>query len=150
MGKVASTIARVSGQRVYVDANVFIYFLDKHVTYFDVASQFFQACTKREVFGTTGDAAVAEVMVAPYRADNPALVARFKRFFAQKNFLSIISHDREVFDAAAVLVARQRLKFIDALHMATALHAGCHSLITNDAAVKSIDGLEVILVSDLV
>jgi predicted nucleic acid-binding protein len=146
MGKVAAAIARLAGQRVYIDTNVFIYFLDKHNTYFEVVSQFFQACIRREIFGTTGDAAVAEVMVGPYRQDNPALAARFKRFFAQKNFLTIVGHDR---DAAAMLVARKRLKFIDALHIATAVHAGCQFFITNDAGISSNEGLEVISLAEL-
>jgi len=149
MGKVATAIARLAGQRVYIDTNVFIYFLDKHDTYFEVVSQFFQACIRREIFGTTGDAAVAEVMVGPYRQDNPALAARFKRFFAQKNFLTIVGHDRDVFDAAAMLVARKRLKFIDALHVATAVHAGCQFFITNDAGISSNEGLEVISLAEL-
>lgn len=142
-------MARLGGQRVYIDANVFIYFLDKHDTYFELVSHFFQACVKREIFGTTGDAAVAEVMVGPYRQDNPALAARFKRFFAQKNFLTIIGHDRAVFDAAAMLVARKRLKFIDALHLATAVQAGCQYLITNDAGISSSEGIEVISLADI-
>ena len=142
-------MARLRGQRVYIDSNIFIYFLDKHDTYFEVVSQFLQACIKREIFGTTGDAAVAEVMVGPYRQDNPALAACFKRFFAQKNFLTVISHDRAVFDAAAMLVARKRLKFIDALHLATAVHAGCQFMLTNDAGISSNDGIEVVSLAGL-
>ena len=149
MAKVAATLARLRGQRVYIDANLFIYFLDRHDTYFEPVSRIFQACIQREMFATTGDAAVAEVMVGPYRQDNPALAARFKRFFAQKNFLSVVAHERDVFDAAAMLVARKRLKFIDALHVATALHAGCPFLITNDAALSSSDGLEVINLAEM-
>jgi len=149
MGKVEAAITRLAGQRVYIDTNVFIYFLDKHDTYFELVSRFFQACANREIFGATGDAAVAEVMIGPYRQDNPALAARFKRFFAQKNFISILGHDRDIFDAAAMLVARKRMKFIDALHVATAVHAGCHFFITNDIGIKSSADLEVISLAEL-
>ena len=86
--KLAATMARLSGQRVYIDTNVFIYFLDKHDTYFELVSHFFQACIKR-------------------------------------------------------------LKFIDALHLATAVQAGCQYLITNDAGISSSEGLEVISLADL-
>ncbi len=150
MGKIDSAIARLLGQRAYIDTNVFIYFLDRHDVYFDVVSQMFQACACRQIFAFTGDAAVAEVMNGPYRQDDPALAARFKRFFAQKNFLTIAAHDSHAFDAAAMLVARKRLKFIDALHVATALQQGCAYFITNDAGIKPGASIEVICLADLI
>ena len=149
MGKIDVAMARIAGQRVYIDTNVFIYFLDRHPVYFDVVARFFQACNDREVFGMTGDAAVAEVMVGPYRHDDPALAERFKRFFNRPNFLSIMAHDAAVFDAAALLVARKRLKFIDALHVATAVKAGYRFFITNDTGIASSTELEVIQLGQL-
>ncbi len=149
MAKIAAEMARLVGKRVYIDTNVFIYFLDRHDTFFKLVEPLFQACISHKFFGTTGDAAVAEVMVGPYRQDDPALAARFKRFFAQKGFLTIVPHDSEVFDAAAMLVARKRLKFIDALHVATAIHAGCQFFITNDAGIASVEGLEVVSLNAL-
>lgn len=71
----------------------------------------------------TGDAAVAEVMVGPYRHDDPVPAGCFKPFFSRPNFLAITAHDAAVLDAASLLVARKRLKFIDALHGATVLKA---------------------------
>ncbi len=149
MGALEAVLARLAGQRVYIDTNVFIYFLDRHATYFDAVAPLFRACAAQEFFGTTGDAAVAEVMVGAYRQNDPVLVARFKQFFAQKNFLTIASHDHAVFDAAAMLVARNRLRFIDALHFATAQSTGCPFFITNDTAIKSMANLEVILLASL-
>jgi predicted nucleic acid-binding protein len=149
MGTLEITLARLTGKRVYIDANIFIYFLDRHPVYFDAVAAFFKACATREIFGVTGEAAVAEVMVFPYRQDEPALVSRFKRFFTQKNFLWIASHDHAVFEATAMLVARKRLKFIDALHMATAIQTDCPFFITNDSALTTTEGLEVIQLKDL-
>lgn len=150
MGKIGAILARMAGQRVYFDTNIFIYFLDRHPNYFDVVAPLFKACVDRTVFGTTGDAAVAEVMVGPYRSDDPTLAVRFKRFFSQQHFLSVESHSPEVFDAAAMLVARKRLKFIDALHVATAVHTGCRFFITNDSGIASSESLTVIQLNELV
>ncbi len=149
MGTLEATLARLAGKRVYIDANIFIYFLDRHPTYFDVVAAFFKGCAAKEIIGVTGEAAIAEVMVFPYRKDEPALIARFKRFFAQKNFLMIASHDHSVFEATTMLVARKRLKFIDALHVATAIQTDCPFFITNDSALTTTEGLEVIQLKDL-
>ena len=50
---------------------------------------------------------------------------------------------------AALLVATQRLKFIDALHVATALNVGCTVLITNDVGIRPVEGLNVIQLAAL-
>lgn len=54
-----------------------------------------------------------------------------------------------MFDDAAKLVARKRLKFIDALHVATALTAGCPFFMTNDTGIRSSDSLEVVQLGEL-
>ena len=149
MGKIESAIARIAGQRVYIDTNIFIYFLDRHPTYFDAVAALFQAGSQQGFFATTGDIAVAEVMVGPYRQGDPALVARFKRFFEHKNLLTVAAHERSVFDTAAMLSGQKRLKFIDALHVATALSLGCRFLLTDDAGIASVSGPEVIQLGSL-
>jgi predicted nucleic acid-binding protein len=150
MAKIDTALARMAGRRVYIDTNIFIYFLDRTPGFADAASAIVVACADRQFFGVTGDAAVAEVMAGAYKADDPALAERFKQFFHRKNFLSITGHNSEVFDAAAKLVARKRLKFIDALHVATALTAGCPFFMTNDVGIKSSDSLEVVQLGELI
>ena len=43
MGKIAATLARMRGQRVYIDANYFIYFLARHEIYFEAAASVMRA-----------------------------------------------------------------------------------------------------------
>lgn len=148
MGKIDDVLARIAGQRVYLDTNIFIYFLDRHPIHFDPVAALLRASINQAFFAATGDVAVAEVMVGPYRYDDPALAAQFKRFFAQRKLLTVVAHEREVFDNAAMLVAKNRMKFVDALHVATAINTGCHFFITNDAGIASVEGLEVILLSE--
>ena len=132
-----SFLEQMAGQRVYIDTNVFIYFLSRHPTYFEASASVINACAQSNMFGFTGDAAVAEVMVAAYKNADPTLVTRFKLFFSQKNFLTIATHDAQTFDAAAQLVAVGGVKFIDALHMATAVQNQCAYFVTNDKGIKS-------------
>ena len=150
MGKVDAILARMAGRRVYIDTNIFIYFLDRTPGFVHAASAIMVACASSQIFGVTGDAAVAEVMAGPYRADDTALAERFKQFFQRKNFLSVVGHDSSVFDTASQLVGRKRMKFIDALHMATALKADCTFLVTNDGGFKSSDSLEVVQLEKLI
>jgi predicted nucleic acid-binding protein len=137
------------GQRVYIDANFLIYFLDRREPYFDLVAPIFVACDQGELEGFTGDAAVAEVMVHPYKSKSAADIARGKAFFAREGFLTILRHDANAFDLSAQLRASSNLKMIDALHYATAIQAGCRFLLTNDRALMSGGQLEVISISSL-
>ena len=149
MGKIGDAIARMAGHRVYLDTNVFVYFLDRNPDYFPVVAPIIEAIESGLIIGYTGDAAIAETLVKPYQTGNLALAASFKAFFRMDNFLSIQAHDAETFDLAAQLRSKRGLKFIDALHCATAIQAGCKFFVTNDGGIQSSDVLEVIPVKML-
>ena len=143
-------LASLLGQRVYFDSNIFIYFLDGHPVYFSAVARLLNACLTREIFGATGDVAVAEVMVDAYKQTDVGLIARFKQFFGQEQFLSIAGHNTTVFDDAAQLAARNGLKFVDALHLATATSIGCTAFVTNDRRIASIERVQVVQLADFI
>lgn len=149
MGTIENALNRLHGNRVYLDTNVFIYFLDRNPDYFPLVAPIIEAVESGLILGCTGDAAIAEILVKPYQSGNLELVANIKAFFRIENFLSICPHDAETFDLASQLRAKYNQKFIDALHYATAIQAGCKFFITNDSGIKSNDFLEVILLSGL-
>ena len=143
MGTLDSVLARLKGQRVYLDANVFIYFLDQYEKYLPVVIPIMQAAFDRHFLAFTGHAAIAEVMVHPYRNGSPEIIARFKQFFGS-DFLSVVDHSGEQFDAAAMIAGQRKMKLVDALHLATALHANCRFMLTNDNGFQPIEQLEII------
>ena len=149
MGTIEDKLKRLHGNRVYLDTNVFIYFLDRNRDYFPQVAPIIEAIESGLILGCTGDATIAEILVKPYQSGNLELVAKIKAFFRMEDFLSICPHDAETFDLASQLRAKYNQKFIDALHYATAIRAGCKFIITNDSGIKSNDFLEVILLSAL-
>ena len=148
MDALAAALGRMAGQRVYFDTNVFIYFLDRGAL-FDVVAPLLSACVAGRMAGCTGDAAVAETMVMPYRHKNMAKIAQFKTFFSLEGFLTVHAHTAQTFDLAAQFAGTQNMRLMDALHYATAIQSGCRFLITNDAGIKSSDEIEVIYVKAL-
>lgn len=150
MGKINELLAKLQGHRIYIDANFLIYFFDKREPYTSITSQILVACDRQEIFGYTGDAAVAELMVYPYRTKNEMEIARGKAFFNRENFLQVLSHNSTAFDTASRLRAETGMKLIDSLHCATAIQSGCKFFITNDRGIRSTSQLEVILINDLI
>ncbi len=152
MTPIENAIARMAGHRVYIDTNVFIYFLAHEGAMHQVVAPIMQACASRTIFGFTGELVIAEVMVHPYRSGDASLIARFKSFFRQKNFLSIADHEPRFFDEAAMIAGQQRLKLMDAIHYRTAIEAGCRFFVTHDKdfnAIESTASMEVIRLTDL-
>ena len=45
---------------------------------------------------------------------------------------------------AAQISAKHSMKLVDALHLATALQAGCKYLITQDMGFKQVEGVELV------
>lgn len=67
MDTLDSSLAKIQGSRVYVDANIFVYFFEEHPEYFDAVQAFFEIFDARHALMCTGDAAVAEVLYKPYQ-----------------------------------------------------------------------------------
>ena len=150
MGRIDSLLARLKGHRVYIDANFFIYFLNQAPPFFDVVAPIFQACDQGVFKGCTGDAAVAEVMVHPYRLKSPAEISKGKGLFSRANFVSVVAHNAAVFDLASQLRAHSNMRMLDALHYATAMQSGCRFLLTNDRDFKRSAMIDVVGIASLI
>jgi hypothetical protein len=86
MNKLEVALSRMAGKRVYIDTNIFIFFTQKNQDYFSIVAPFIQACFSHTIFATTGLLAIAEVLVYPYRTNDPVLIAQFKTFLIKKIF----------------------------------------------------------------
>lgn len=149
MDTINTVLARIQGQRVYIDTNIFVYFLEKHDHYFDLVLPFFQLFNQGVSLAYTGDAAVAETLYKPYQVDDLLRVNEFKAFFGDDEFITVLPHTTKVFELAAEIAPKQKMKMIDALHYATAMMAGCQFLLTNDTGFTSNARMEVIQLREL-
>jgi predicted nucleic acid-binding protein len=149
MDKISRALARIRGQRVYVDTNVFIYFLERHERYFEGVVPFFQLFNDGLSIACTGDAVVAETLYKPYQINDVLRVSECKEFFNNDEFITVLPHTTKVFELAAELAPQRGMKLIDALHYATATLAGCKFFLTNDQGFASSDAIEVIHLESL-
>ena len=145
----SQALARIRGQRVYVDTNIFIYFFERHERYFDSVVPFFQLFNDGLSIAYTGDAVVAETLYKPYQIDDALRISEFKEFFSNDEFITVLPHSKKVFELAAELAPKRGMKLIDALHYATAALAGCKFILTNDAGFASSDAMEVLYLDGL-
>lgn len=74
---------------------------------------------------------------------------RYREFFSGAVSLVTLSVSREIAELAAELRAKHGLKTPDAIHLATARHAGASFFITNDDRLPALAGLEVVVLEEL-
>jgi len=116
---------------VYPDTNVLIYLVEnrlglarkvrKHLypTYEEFPVLIFSELTRMEC------------LVQPVRNSDSFVLAAYEKLFTNRSY-RFAPFDRQSFDTATQLRARHGLKTPDALHLATAIQAGCDEFWTND------------------
>lgn len=139
----------LTGAFVYLDSNVPIYLLRGEGRHFERADAVMNALRRDGVIVVIGDAVVSEVMVGAYKSNDPVVQDRTRAFLEDTGLFTVRSHDASDFDLAARLRAMYRIAFVDALHIATAMNAGCTALITNDKRLGDINGLDILQLADV-
>lgn len=142
-------IPRIAGSLVYLDSNILMYLLRGEGTHFEQSVPLLTAAQQGEFDALIGDAVVAEVMVGFYRSTDLIAQQRARAFLTASGLLTIRHHDTADFDLAARLRATHGFALLDALHVATAMNAGCSALITNDKRLGDINGLDILQLADV-
>ena len=142
-------MTRLIGQRVYLDANVFVYAVERVAPYADALRSLFQSITSGETPAVTSEITLAETLVKPFRTEDVELEAAFRSALGAPGMtLVVVSH--AVLVQAARLRAVSSVKLPDAIHAATAQLSGCDVLLTNDTGIGAVPGVEVVRLADVV
>ena len=138
------------GRRVYLDTNIIIYAVEGYETHAARIKFVLRGMTTGEITAVTSDLTVAEVLVKPKRDANRALEDAYQQFLLPTKSFRNSPVSRQILEAAAGIRAQSALKLPDAIHFASAIDQGCDSFLTNDDRFKSMTGIKVVLLSDLV
>lgn len=143
------TLAELLGERCYVDATPIIYLLEGHDVFLPRVRPVVVAAAQGQLSLVTGDAAAAEVLVRPYRSGDEAIVRGLRSFLGDPHIIEVRRHTARDFDDAARIRAAHGTPLVDALHLATARNAECTVLVTADARMPAVPGLEIVRLQDL-
>ena len=143
-------IQTITGKRIYLDSNIFIYGVERHPVFSDVVRQIFEHIDDEQGNAITSELTLAEVLVQPNK----------KRLDWQKTaYIDIITGDpsleavcvtREILIQSANMRVRTGMKLPDAIHVTTAKESMCDFFITNDGGIRVPESMTRILVSDFV
>ena len=131
-----------------LDTAPFIYFIEEHKEYSPVIESVFRALDQGKLQAVTSALTLAEVLVVPFRNNNPGLAQKYEDFLSRGRGLHLVDIDRFILREAAYLRAVSSVKMPDAIQIATALRCGCSTLVTNDRKLPRIPGLKVLQLGD--
>ena len=128
-----------------MDANVFIYQIERHPKYFPITDAVLAWLERADSSAVTSTVTMTELLVRPYQEADQGRVRAFYGLFSTYPHLAWIPVDLKVADLAARIRAQYRLKTPDALQAASAIFGGATAMVTNDQIFERVVEFESIV-----
>ena len=132
-------------RRIALDTSVFIYQLEANARYLALTDHIFTWIERPGGKAVTSTITMAELLVQPYRAADQQQADEFYVLLSTYPNLEWIAPNLEIADRAAQLRAIHGLRTPDALHAATAIHAGATGFVTNDPVFERVKDFKTLL-----
>lgn len=134
---------------VFIDTAPIIYYLQAHPEFGPLAREVAFTIESGSLTAYTSVLTLTEVLIKPIATNDVALAQKFVQFIKHARHITLIEISEGIAETAGNLRGRYSfLKTIDALQLATALYVGADAFLTNDAKLKQIKELRVILLKD--
>lgn len=137
-------------QRIGLDTNVFIYFLEDHPRYGAWCASLFDLIERGQNAAVTSTVTLLELLVQPYRDHKDELAQKIYTLTGTYPKIEWVPLSMTLADRAAELRARYRLSTPDAIQLATAIGHKALRFYGNDRGLRRVKEIECILVEDLI
>jgi predicted nucleic acid-binding protein len=142
-------VARLHGKLVSLDTAPFIYFIEDHPRYAPQLVALFEAVEQGRIRIVTSVVTLAEVLVRPLRERQADLVTEYRDILLGSPGVEALPVSAAIAERAAELRATHGLRTPDAIQLATAMEAGAAAFLTNDTRLRTVAGLEVLILAEL-
>jgi predicted nucleic acid-binding protein len=122
--------------RIYVDTNIWIYFIEGHPDFAGPVHQLFLQAEAAGATLVTNEITMAECLYKPAKEANADALDAYERLFASGE-IELMPLDGALARRAALTGGALGLKLIDAIHYLGALESGCDVFVTADAQFRS-------------
>jgi predicted nucleic acid-binding protein len=146
MGQVAEDLKKY--KRIAFDTNLFIYLMEKHEKYFDAVKSIFTMVEKGQLYAITSVLVVTELLTKPIKDGNKSLIQKYKAAICTFPNLEVRNVDYGISVSTAKIRAKYGFKTPDAIFIATAIEDKAEAFVTNDTRLKSVDGIDIIILDD--
>jgi predicted nucleic acid-binding protein len=146
---VARTEALAEFNRIYVDANIFIYFVEGDGAERETVIDLFVEAAERNVQLVTSEITIAECLRGALKNSDETAASTYRDLLSNDDIVEMITADPVLFEYAALAGCMFSLKLIDSIHIASAMIAGCDAFLTNDKRMRGPEAMGVIQLSDV-
>jgi len=140
---------KLKGKVVGLDTMVFIYHFEENQEYSPLTFSIFENLEKGNFKGITSILTLLEILVKPKKENNLLLTERYKLLFETFPNLQVKTLNENIADIASSLRANYNINTPDAIQIATSLEVKADIFITNDATLKKISEIKVLLLSEM-
>jgi len=137
------------GKVVGLDTMVFIYHFEENQAYSPLTFSIFESLEKGNFNGITSILTLLEILVKPKKENNFLLTEKYKLLFETFPNLQVKEINENIADIASSLRVNYNINTPDAIQLATSLEAKADIFITNDATLKKISEINVLLLSEM-
>lgn len=139
----------LKGKITGLDTMVFIYHFEENQTYSPLTFSIFESLEKGNFQAITSILTLLEILVKPKKENNSLLTERYKLLFETFPNLQVKEINENIADIASSLRANYNISTPDAIQIATSIGAKADIFITNDATLKKITEIKVLLLSEM-
>lgn len=128
-----------------LDSNILIYFIETNPHYHKLCQAVFESIEGGRNQGVCSTLSLLEILVQPYRQDDVERASEFYGLLTR--YPNMIWKDLtiHVADLGAQLRAEYNIKTPDAILLATAIDSGATGFVGNDAKLKKVKEIEVLI-----
>lgn len=137
-------LAGLTGKAVYLDTNVFVYAVEGFAPHRAFVEGLFRAVDAGRLRAVTSELTLAEVLVKPLELGRTDIAELYTDLVQDSGRLTVVPIDRTILMEAARYRVELGLRLPDAIHVATAVAAGCDALLSNDQGLKVPAGLRLV------
>jgi predicted nucleic acid-binding protein len=141
-------IEELSGKRVYLDTNIFIYLIEGNATFQPIIEALGTALSDGDFSAFSSHITLTEILPPLVKRGEEDMIAGTIELMTQSGLVSLAPADTDVCIQAGFLRGELGMKTPDALHVATAVYQGCDIFLTNDAGIRVPSSMKRLLLSD--
>ena len=135
--------------KLAIDTAPLIYLIERHPAYLTLMREIIKRVDSGDVKAVSSVVTLTEILTHPLKRGDMELAEKYRELLLHSRNFSLVSITPEVAETAARLRARYNLRTPDALQIAVALQQGCDAFLTNDAALKRVTEIKVLVLSEI-
>ena len=131
------------GQRIYLDANIYIYAFELIEGFQESVTHLFQQIDSDNLEVFASDLILTEILPKPIRDERKDIAEKYLQYLQQSPSIHLVRVCQDVVETSVRLRAKYNLRSMDTLHLATAIVHQCENFITNDRKLQKISEIRV-------